>query len=66
MVSTDMISFSTKGFSDILDITDKVAGIVAESKTRYHLPTFCHGSDVENVLQSIPLRLTNAKYAGRL
>ena len=45
MVSTDMISFSTKGFSDILDITDKVAGIVAESGVHNGLVNvFCSGS----------------------
>lgn len=31
MVATDSIALSTKGFSDVLDITDKVTAIVARS-----------------------------------
>jgi secondary thiamine-phosphate synthase enzyme len=45
MVFTDNISLSTKGFTDILDITDKVTGIVAKSGIRNGLVNvFCSGS----------------------
>jgi secondary thiamine-phosphate synthase enzyme len=45
MVSTDIISLSTKGFTDILDITDKVTAIVAESAVQNGLVNvFCSGS----------------------
>ncbi|MEW6419300.1 MAG: secondary thiamine-phosphate synthase enzyme YjbQ [Nitrospirota bacterium] len=45
MVKTDTISLNTKGFSDVLDITDKVAGIVKHSGIKNGLVTvFCSGS----------------------
>lgn len=45
MVSTDTISLTTKGFTDILDITDKVTAIVAQSGIQNGLVTvFCSGS----------------------
>jgi len=45
MVSTGTISLTTKGFTDILDITDKVAGIVAKSGIQNGLVNvFCSGS----------------------
>lgn len=45
MVRTDTISLNTKGFSDVLDITDKVAGIVKHSGIKNGLVTvFCPGS----------------------
>ena len=45
MVATDTISLSTKGFTDILDITDKVTGIVAKSGIQNGLVNvFCSGS----------------------
>jgi secondary thiamine-phosphate synthase enzyme len=45
MVKTGTISLSTKGFSDVLDITDKVAGIVKHSGIKNGLVTvFCPGS----------------------
>lgn len=45
MVSTGTISLTTKGFTDILDITDKVAGIVAKSDIQNGLVNvFCSGS----------------------
>jgi secondary thiamine-phosphate synthase enzyme len=45
MVKTGTISLNTKGFSDVLDITDKVAGIVKHSGIKNGLVTvFCPGS----------------------
>jgi secondary thiamine-phosphate synthase enzyme len=45
MVSTDTISLSTKGFTDILDITDKVTAGVAKSGIQNGLVNvFCSGS----------------------
>jgi secondary thiamine-phosphate synthase enzyme len=45
MVSTGTISLTTKGFTDILDITDKVTGIVAKSVIQNGLVNvFCSGS----------------------
>ena len=45
MVSTGTISLTTKGFNDILDITDKVVGIVAKSDIQNGLVNiFCSGS----------------------
>jgi secondary thiamine-phosphate synthase enzyme len=45
MVSTDTISLSTKGFSDVIDITEKVENIVANSGLQNGLVTvFCSGS----------------------
>ncbi|MFA5823738.1 MAG: YjbQ family protein [Thermodesulfovibrionales bacterium] len=45
MVSTGTISLTTKGYTDILDITDKVAGIVAKSDIQNGLVNvFCSGS----------------------
>ena len=45
MVSTDTISLNTKGFSDVLDITDKVAGILERSGIQNGLVNvFCSGS----------------------
>ena len=45
MVSTGTISLTTKGFTDILDITDKVVGIVAKSDIQNGLVNiFCSGS----------------------
>lgn len=45
MVATDTISLSTKGFTDILDITDKVTGIMSKSGIQNGLVTvFCSGS----------------------
>lgn len=44
MVSTDTISLTTKGFTDILDITNKVTAIVAQSGIQNGLVTvFCSG-----------------------
>jgi thiamine phosphate synthase YjbQ (UPF0047 family) len=45
MVATDTISLSTKGFSDVLDITDKVTAIVVKSGIQNGLVNvFCSGS----------------------
>jgi secondary thiamine-phosphate synthase enzyme len=45
MISTDTISLATKGFSDVLDITDPVAKIVDRSGIPNGLATvFCSGS----------------------
>jgi secondary thiamine-phosphate synthase enzyme len=45
MVSTDTISLSTKGFTDILDITDKVAASVVKSDIQNGMVNvFCSGS----------------------
>jgi secondary thiamine-phosphate synthase enzyme len=45
MIATDTISLSTKGFSDVLDITDKVIGAVEKSDIQNGLVTvFCSGS----------------------
>jgi secondary thiamine-phosphate synthase enzyme len=45
MVKTGTISLSTKGFTDILDITDKVTAIVAKSDIQNGLVNvFCSGS----------------------
>lgn len=45
MIATDSISLSTRGFSDIIDITDRVAGIVNKSNIKNGLVTvFCSGS----------------------
>jgi secondary thiamine-phosphate synthase enzyme len=45
MIFSETISFSTKGFTDIIDITDRVASIVKRSKIQNGLVTvFCPGS----------------------
>jgi len=45
MVSTDTISLSTKGFTDVIDITDKVEKIFNKSDIQNGLLTvFCSGS----------------------
>ena len=45
MIATDTISLSTKGFSDVIDLTDRVASIVNESNIKNGLVTvFCSGS----------------------
>jgi secondary thiamine-phosphate synthase enzyme len=45
MIATGTISLTTKGFTDILDITDKVTGIVAKSEIQNGLVNiFCSGS----------------------
>jgi secondary thiamine-phosphate synthase enzyme len=45
MVETDIISLTTKGFSDVLDITDKVTTITQKSGIQNGLVTvFCSGS----------------------
>jgi secondary thiamine-phosphate synthase enzyme len=45
MVATDTISLRTKGFSDVLDITDKVTRIVEDSRIQTGLVNvFCSGS----------------------
>lgn len=45
MVKTDTISLNTRGFTDVLDITDKVASIVNHSGIQNGLVTvFCPGS----------------------
>jgi secondary thiamine-phosphate synthase enzyme len=42
---SETISLSTKGFSDIIDITDPVASVVGHSKIKHGLLTvFCPGS----------------------
>lgn len=45
MIATDSISLTTKGFSDVLDITNRVDHIVARSGVQNGLVTvFCSGS----------------------
>jgi secondary thiamine-phosphate synthase enzyme len=45
MVTTDTLSLMTKGFSDVIDITEKVEKIVAKSGIQNGLVTvFCSGS----------------------
>jgi len=45
MIYTDTITLSTKGFSDVIDISHRVAGIVASSGIKNGLVTvFCTGS----------------------
>jgi secondary thiamine-phosphate synthase enzyme len=45
MVETDTISLSTKGFSDVIDITNKVTKIVEQSGIQIGLVNvFCSGS----------------------
>lgn len=45
MVTTDTISLNTKGFSDVLDITDKVTKIVEQTGIQNGLVNvFCSGS----------------------
>jgi len=45
MIFSKTISFGTKGFTDIIDITDRVASIVKRSKIQNGLVTvFCPGS----------------------
>ena len=45
MIAADTISLSTKGFSDVIDITDRVASIVNKSNSKNGLVTvFCSGS----------------------
>lgn len=45
MIFTDTISLNTQGFTDIIDITDKVASILQEAKIENGLVTvFCTGS----------------------
>ncbi len=45
MVKTDTISLNTRGFTDVLDITDKVASILNHSGIQNGLVTvFCSGS----------------------
>lgn len=45
MIATDFISLSTKGFSDIIDITERVNSIVNKSNvTKGQVTVFCSGS----------------------
>jgi secondary thiamine-phosphate synthase enzyme len=45
MIHSETISLSTKGFSDILDITDRVETVIGRSKIENGLVTvFCPGS----------------------
>jgi secondary thiamine-phosphate synthase enzyme len=45
MIYSETISLSTKGFSDIIDITDRVDSVVGHSKIKDGLVTvFCPGS----------------------
>jgi len=45
MVKTDTISLNTGGFTDVIDITDKVASIVTHSRIRDGIViVFCSGS----------------------
>ena len=45
MVKTDTISLNTGGFTDVIDITDKVVSIVTHSRIRDGLViVFCSGS----------------------
>ncbi len=45
MIFSETITFSTKGFSDIIDITDRVSSVVRDSKIENGLVTvFCPGS----------------------
>ncbi len=45
MIFSETISFSTKGFTDIIDITDRVVSVVKRSKIQNGLVTvFCPGS----------------------
>lgn len=45
MIFSETISFSTKGFSDIIDITDRVDSVIKHSKVENGLVTvFCSGS----------------------
>lgn len=45
MIITDTISLNTKGFTDVIDITDKVISVLHESKVENGLVTvFCTGS----------------------
>ncbi len=45
MLFSETISFTTKGFSDIIDITDRIDSVVKHSKIRDGLVTvFCPGS----------------------
>lgn len=45
MTHSETISLSTKGFSDIIDITDRVDSVVGNSKIKNGLVTvFCQGS----------------------
>lgn len=45
MIFSETITFSTKGFSDIIDITDKVGSVIKDSKIVNGLVTiFCPGS----------------------
>ena len=45
MIAADTISLSTKGFSDVINLTDRVASIVNKSNIKNGLVTvFCSGS----------------------
>ncbi|HKZ39770.1 MAG TPA: secondary thiamine-phosphate synthase enzyme YjbQ [Candidatus Hodarchaeales archaeon] len=45
MIHTDTISLNTKGFTDVINITDKVVSVLRESKVENGLVTvFCTGS----------------------
>lgn len=45
MIFSETITFNTKGFSDIIDITDRVGSVVKDSKIENGLVTvFCPGS----------------------
>jgi secondary thiamine-phosphate synthase enzyme len=45
MIFSETISLSTKGFSDIIDITDRIGSVVGHSKIKNGLVTvFCPGS----------------------
>jgi secondary thiamine-phosphate synthase enzyme len=45
MIFSETISFGTKGFSDIIDLTDAVGGVLKRSKIENGLVTvFCPGS----------------------
>jgi thiamine phosphate synthase YjbQ (UPF0047 family) len=44
MIANDTISLSTKGFADVIDLTDKVLSVVAKTKIQNGLATvFCTG-----------------------
>ena len=45
MIHSETISLSTKGFSDIIDISDQIASVIGHSKIKEGLVTvFCPGS----------------------
>jgi len=45
MITTETVSLNTRGFSDVIDITDKVANVVSKAAIENGLVTiFCSGS----------------------